>query len=175
MLLEDIFIHDNGGGNAHIETFHAPKLGNPQTANFGVIDRIETDAEIFVTQNESALCRKVRLAECCAAVSFEGKQGITLLSQLVMTRLKAFMEVGRHLAKGALGRGGIKGCHVDQVDFPGAEGFRAAKDLGDIKACLEMIQRQDVIRHTRRGRLIQPLYLLIPHIFYVNCGVFLLS
>lgn len=50
--------------------------------------------------------------------------------------------MSRHRAESTLGRVGIKGCHVDQVDFSGVEGFRAAKDLGDIKACLEMIERQ---------------------------------
>lgn len=159
-LLADIFVHDNGCGNADIETFHTAKLGDSQAAYLGVIIPVKADTKSLVTQNESTLCRQARLVECGTAAGLQGKQGVTLLTQLVMTGLKAFMEVCRDLAEGALRGGGIKGVHIDQMDLPRAKGFRTAKDFRDIKACLEVIQHQDEIMHARLCSLIAPLLLL---------------
>ena len=74
---------------------------------------------------------------------------------------KASVKTGGYFAKGTFGRGGIKWRYIDQVNFSCAKNLGAAKYLGNIKACLEMIQYQNEIMHPGRSRLVAPLFLLV--------------
>ena len=62
-----------------------------------------------------------------------------------MAGAKAIVRMGRNLPKSAFGRGRIKRRNIDQMYFTRTESFSTAKDLGDVKARLEMVQYQDEI------------------------------
>ena len=85
--------------------------------------------------------------EHAVAVGLQGKQGVILLLQRIIAIAKAIVITGGYLAKGTFGRGGVKWRNIDQVHFTGPKGFGTAKDLGNIKARLEMVQDQDEIMH----------------------------
>ena len=57
LLLPDIFVHHDRGGNTDIKTFHTAKLGDAQALDIRIIVGIKTDTETLIAENKGAFGR----------------------------------------------------------------------------------------------------------------------
>ncbi len=76
-----------------------------------------------------------------------------------MALLKPLKKACRHLFERALGRRGIEGADIHQMDLMGAKRLGAAEDLRHIETRLHMIEHDDEVVRTWLGQQVAVLLL----------------